>query len=552
MAMRTSRRSDAPTPVDSMNFLFLRRIKFAGCVIALALAGAASSSRAQQAAAATAMPAFDVFEYAIEGNSVLQDIEIERAVTPFLGERKTLTEVERARAALEKAYQDGGYLTVVVTVPEQEVSSGTVVLRVAEGAIDRLRVRGAEYHPASDIKERIPELAEGRVPYFPQMQRELDAINRNPNLKAAPILKPGRAPGTVAVQLDVQDELPLHGSVDLSNRQSANTSALRLSGNARYDNLFRLGHSAALTLQTSPQKTDEVRVAALTYVLPVGRAGDALALYSVVSRSQLASLAGAPGLGLLGNTTILGARYAMPLPGRGGYSHSLSLGLDYKDVKQTTVLLLTGDQTASPVAYWPLVAAYNGAWLGNQRSTFLEASSSIGIRGLFGNRDSDFAARRLGASANFATLRTSLRHSESVARWTLSARIDTQVTSGPLVTNEQFAAGGAESVRGYLESERVGDAALRYSLEARTPRLSPFGSSLGIHLIGFFEGAALRTLEPVFPTPSWRRLRGAGLGMRISAPRGFSVDLDWAHALADGDITRAGDNRFHVRLLWEI
>jgi hemolysin activation/secretion protein len=505
-------------------------------------------------ACAQAATLFDVLEIAVEGNSKLADIDIERAVTPFLGEQKSLRDVEGARAALEKAYQDSGYLSVVVSIPEQEVANGMVTLSVVEGAVDRLRVRGAQYHPASEIRRRLPELAEGNVPYFPQMQRELDAVNRAPNLKATPVLKPGRAPGTVAVQLDVQDELPLHGGIELSNRQSANTTPLRASANVRYDNLFARGHSLALTVQNSPQQADEVRVAAATYVLPLGTGGDALALYSVLSRSKLATLAGAPGLGLLGNTTILGARYAMALRGVGNYSHSLSLGLDYKDVKQTTVLVSSGDQSPSPVAYWPLVAAYNGAWLGAGGSTFVELSSSVGVRGLFGNRDSDFAARRLGAAADFATLRGSLRQVESLARWTLTARLDAQLASGPLVTNEQFAAGGAESVRGYLESERVGDAGTRYAFEARTPGLPLFTADAGwrVNAIGFFEGAALRTLEPVFPTPAWRHLQGAGVGLRMAAPRGFSLDLDWARALKAGDLTRAGDQRFHVRLMWEI
>lgn len=516
--------------------------------------GAAQSTAHARQAAAQGTERFDVLEFVIEGNSALSEAEIERAVTPFLGEGRDAEAVEAARAALEKAYQEAGFLTVVVSIPEQEISDGAVTLRVAEGSVERLRVLGAEYHPASEVRRAVPELAEGKVPWFPQVQRELDAVNRNPNLKATPVLKPGRAPGTVAVQLDVSDELPLHGSIELSNRQSANTSSQRIGMNARYDNLWARGHSLALTLQNSPQKADEVRVAAATYVLPVGKGGDALALYSVVSRSKLATLAGTPGLGLLGNTTILGLRWAMPLRGAGSYSHSLSLGLDYKDVRQTTVVNLSGDQTGSPVTYWPLVVAYNGVWLGQGSSTFLEAASSVGVRGLFGNRDSDFAARRQGASANFATLKLGLRHVESVQRWTVAGKVEGQIASGPLVTNEQFAAGGAESVRGYLESERVGDAALRYALELRTPAWKLAGGDPGLRVTGlaFFEGARLRTLEAVAPTQPWRSLQGAGVGLRIAAPRGFSVDIDWARALTAGDLTREGDTRLHIRALWEI
>jgi len=510
--------------------------------------------RPREVAATDAEPRFDILEFVVEGNSRLNDIIIERAVTPFLGTRKTFADIEAARAALEGKYHDAGYLTVLVGVPQdQDIGDGTVVISVVEGEIERLRVRGAEYTSASGIKARVPELAEGSVPNFTQVQRELDALNRGADLKVTPVLKPGYAPGTVAIALEVEDSLPLHGSLDFSNRQSPNTTSQRLTGNVRYDNLWQLRHSASLTLQTSPQKTDEVRVGALTYVVPVGNDGDALAFYSVVSRSTLASLSGSPGLGLLGNTNIYGARYALPLPGYDKYSHSLSLGIDYKDVQQSVVVSGTPG-VGVPITYAPLVAAYNGGWTGaNQRSYAIEAGGALGLRGLLGNNPAEFNAKRLGASADFAVLRLGARYTEIIQRWSLSAKLDSQFASGPLVTNEAYAAGGAESVRGYLESERIGDAAVRYSVEARSPRLPLTGKlgQLNINALAFFEGARLRTFQPVFPQIAVNWLRSAGVGLRVSGIRGLSLDLDLARALVAGDTTRADTNRMHARLMME-
>jgi hemolysin activation/secretion protein len=121
------------------------------------------------------------------------------------------------------------------------------------------------------------------------------------------------------------------------------------------------------------------------------------------------------------------------------------------------------------------------------------------------------------------------------------------------VSNEQFTAGGAESVRGFLESERVGDSAYRYIFETRSPRL-PLGgkmSSLKINGIAFVEGARLRTFQAVFPQASLNWLRGAGLGLRVSGIRGFSLELDWARALSAGDTTSANDDRVHARFQME-
>jgi len=205
----------------------------------------------------------------------------------------------------------------------------------------------------------------------------------------------------------------------------------------------------------------------------------------------------------------------------------------------------------TPITYAPLVLAYNAGWLGNGRTTTLEAAATHGLRGLFGNRDEEFEAKRSGASASFFALRTGLQHTETIERWALSGKLESQIASGPMVSNEQFSAGGAESVRGYLEGERVGDAALRWTFELRTPALAMGeGSSLRLNGIAFYEGARLRTLQPVAPQPDHYLLRGTGVGLRLAANAGLSLDLDWARALDDADITRAGDTRIHARLLW--
>src|SRR5262245_691481 len=61
-----------------------------------------------------AEPAFDIWEYEIDGNSVLSVEDIERAVQPYLGPGQSMKAVEAARLALEAVYQQAGYLTVLV------------------------------------------------------------------------------------------------------------------------------------------------------------------------------------------------------------------------------------------------------------------------------------------------------------------------------------------------------------------------------------------------------------------------------------------------------
>lgn len=539
-------------PLRSLTFSRHRALAL-GVMSVLCVPSAWANTLAAQseAAAASTLPSFSVFEYAVDGNSLLPDGAIENAVSPFMGEGKTLRDVESARAALEKAYHDAGYLTVLVSIPEQSVDTGEVALHVVEATIDRLKIKGAEYTLPSEIRARVPELAEGKVPNFNTMQTQLTALNRVADAKVTPILRAGREPGTVEVQLDVEDQLPLHGSVEYSNRQTPNTTAQRLSASMRYDNLWQRRHSFGLTAQVAPQRTSDVSVLAGTYVLPVDDKGDSLTLYAVHSRSQFATLAGAPGLGLLGSSDTLGARVSVPLNSTADYTQSFSIGLDYKDIKQT--LIATGGVGSnSPITYAPLVASYTANLFGQNRSSTVDLSATSGLRGFLGNNDAKFNAKRAGAAANFLALRAGLQHTESISRWALYGKLDMQLSSTLLVPTEQFVAGGAESVRGYLEGERAGDSGLRASMELRTPSMS-FGSQSALWRVSglaFLDVARLSIRQAVFPQAATQRLSGTGFGVRLTAPRGFSIEMDAARALLDGDLTRAGKTRIHARTLW--
>ena len=494
---------------------------------------------------------FNVYEYVVDGNSLLDEGAIAASMAPFLGESKSLKDVEGARAALEKTYHDAGYLTVLVAIPEQSVDGGAVALHVVEAGIDKLRIKGAQYTLPSAIRAQVPELAEGKVPNFNKVQEQLSAVNRNGNVRVTPILRAGTVPGTVEVQLDAEDQLPLHGSVDVSNRQTPNTTATRVGASLRYDNLWQRGHSFGMTLQTAPQRPTDARVLAANYMVPVSASGAALMVTALHSRSEFASLANSPGLGALGNSDIVGLRYSVPLGASTTFSHSLTAGLDHKRVGQSlTVNGSPGKDSA--IHYSPVVASYMARASDARGSTAVDLNLSAGLRSVLNNRDEAFNASRPGASASFLAVRATLARTQMLGNWSVFGRLDGQLASGSLVSSEQYSAGGAESVRGYLESERSADSGARLNLELRSPSYRPFGPSSDWAMTGlvFFDMARLSIHRPTAPQTAHSNLRGAGVGMRLSTPHGGALELDAAHPLVDGDLTRAGDNRIHARAVW--
>ena len=203
---------------------------------------------------------FDILEFQVEGNTKLSNLQIETAVYPQMGDKKTIADVEKAREALEKAYHSAGYLTVLVDIPEQDVDKKTVKLHVTEGKVGHLRVKDARYFTLGRIKELAPSVQEGEVPHFPTVQADIARLNRTSDKRVTPVMKAGKVFGTVDVDLKVEDSLPVHASLELNDKYSQDTTRLRLSGMVRYDNLWQREHSLSLNLLTSlPLQKIQVR-----------------------------------------------------------------------------------------------------------------------------------------------------------------------------------------------------------------------------------------------------------------------------------------------------
>jgi hemolysin activation/secretion protein len=506
----------------------------------------------RQAQQAAPQPGFNVWEFRVTGNTLLEKKLIERTVYPLLGEQRNIDTVEEARSALEAQYRKAGYPTVLVDIPEQDVRGGIVKLAVTEGRIDRLRITGSRYYSLGRIRSGVPGLAPGNVPKLSELQAELGRLaEQSQDRKITPVMRAGRTPGTLEVELKVEDKLPLHGSLEINGRNSANTSRSRLSGSLRYDNLWQRFHSASVQFQTAPENTDEVQVLAGTYVFPVGDSRSRIALYGVKSESE-SEVASAGALAVLGKGTIVGARVVNPLSPLDNYFHSFISGADYKDFDENVVL--TGADTfATPISYMPFTLRYEGGWRDGEKFTSFGVGLDFALRNV-GSDQQEFENKRIYSKSNYAILSGKFETLRPLGNgMQVFARLKGQLANSPLISNEQFSAGGAESVRGYYESQRLGDDGISGTLELRSPQLAADDSKLfrELRFHGFLDAARLRVREALPGTPERYELAGAGAGVRFHALHHIQGALDFAYPLIAADPVDKGDLRVDFTLGYE-
>lgn len=507
---------------------------------------------------------FEIKGFMVEGNTILpsQPLEVEpdsplanlptiqSELERFAGPGKTVAEIEEARASLEKTYHDLGYPTVLVNIPEQTIDDGFVKLEVVESTIRRIRITGNRYYTMENILEDLPSIREGKVIYLPHLQEELSVVNSNPDLRVEPLLTPGKTFGTVDVELKVKDRKPLHASLELNNRASTGTTALRLNGVVSYENLWQKKHSASVQFQTSPQKVDEVQVLAASYILPTPWRDDhRLAFYSVWSDSNTAF---GEGFQMIGSGFIFGARYVMPLASYNLFSHNVSIGADYKSFEETASFF--DENLFTPITYLPLNVSYNASLTDKGGVTSLSTSLNMAFRGLVSDQ-SEFEVKRYRASADYIYLRAGAERLQKLPwKSNLFVKVDGQLTDQPLISNEQYTAGGVESVRGYKESSSAGDNAIHSTVELSGPNLAefiPYDSPVPYDMTPylFFDAACLAVLDPLSDQEGNFTLMGTGLGLRGTITENYDYRMDLAWALKDqGDEVEAGDFMFNFLL----
>ena len=84
-----------------------------------------------------AVPRFEIKQFRVEGNTLLDAARMEKLLAPFTGKDRDFGTVQEAIDALENAYRRLGYSTVAVALPEQEMESGIVRVKVTENRIGK-------------------------------------------------------------------------------------------------------------------------------------------------------------------------------------------------------------------------------------------------------------------------------------------------------------------------------------------------------------------------------------------------------------------------------
>jgi hemolysin activation/secretion protein len=366
----------------------------------------------------------------------------------------------------------------------------------------------------------------------------------HPDREVKAVIVPGQEVGTSDLLLDVKDQRPIHVGGEINNFGTELTGRERYNVNVRHTNLLGVDDIFASRVQFG----EEVFGIGLQHVLPVGpygtQAGWTFNYTDVNVGGDFSAL------------DIAGEAYT----GSVFFSHPLRDG-DHIDITGTASAeskSIYNTVLGAPSSEDQLRMLHAGANLDiidRYGRSFIVNDLTFGTPWLDASDKNDPTLSRRGAGASFFKYDASFNRIHPVYDQTyLYMKGSAQVTADKLVSAEQYDIGGAYSVRGYPQSDYLGDSGFGGSLELRIPwfflphetKVPHTNVALWdrIHFIGFVDGAYATLRSPTVGEDRSKNYAGAGGGLRIDLPNNFLARLEWAAPVGD-DPTDGSNGQFY-------
>jgi hemolysin activation/secretion protein len=464
-----------------------------------------------------------VSKFQIIGNTIFSQQQLNKVTAPFINRPLSFDELFQARSAITKLYTERGYVNSGAYIPPQELQNGIVTIQVLEGELEEIDITGTNRLNPNYIRSRLIKGAKKPVNVDSLLQA-LQLLRLNPLIKSVSAeLSAGIRPGTSHLDVEIKEADPFTLFTQLDNSRSPSVGTNRRSFGFTHENLLGLGDR----INASYTNTDGSDGFDLSYAVPVNALDGKVSFVFGTNSNNVIEEPFNP-LDIESESRYYELGFRQPLilkPGK-----EFALGIRFSRQESETSLLGTpfalslgadeeGHTRISAVRFFQ-------EWVNrNEKQVFAARSQfSVGLD-LF------------NATINKDTPDSTFFAWQGQTQWVrrldedflLVLRGNLQLSSGALVSLEQFRLGGIDSVRGYRQDLLLGDNGLFTSAEIRIPIIRFSSIDAVVQLTPFFDlGTVWNSDELKIDNEI---LSSIGFGLNFS-PSGllrdrFSARLDW-------------------------
>ena len=440
-----------------------------------------------------------VKEIRLTGNTVFTTEELQETIAPYKNRVVSSSELEDLRVALTRYYIDRGYLNSGAVLPDQKVVDGTVDMVIVEGRLTEIEITGNDHLNDNYVKDRL-NLGAGPPLNVNELQEQIQIILESPVIETInSALRPGDRPGEASLTAQVKEGPRFQFIPLIDNRLNPTLGEARVVLPVYVYDLTGYGDVFTGSVGLAEGLTDSF----LNWSVPLNAHDTTLSLFAINSDADIVN-GSFQSLDIENKTSTFGFRVSHPFYRTPSHKFHMALGLDLR----TSESRLLGQG----FAFTPGVPPDGIVDL-----SIIRFSQDWSNRGL----NQVLAARSLssfGIDAFDATINSGDVPSGEFIAWLgqfqwaslfgadlgqLIFRTNVQYTNDPLFSMEQFAVGGALSVRGYRQNFIVRDTGYNASLEYRYPLMKDASGRSSLALAPFIDAGGGNNNElPNGPNPN--------------------------------------------------
>lgn len=481
--------------------------------------------------------------FRFSGETIVPEKELFKLIAAQTGRELTLTDLDNLAARITQYLRRKGYPVAGAYIPAQHVKDGIVAIAVVPGKYGEIKLNNAARLDNARLRRMSDALKPGAIITQKSLERVLLLLNDLAGVSARATLRPGQAPGTADLCIDVADSAPVNGNINADNRGSRYTGQYRGDLGLTLNNLTRNGDGLNLGGLTSGDKLANINCG---YGIPLGADGLRFDLnYSTVHYTLGEDFAS---LDATGRADVYHAGWRYPLIRGRTFNLYGAIGWDTKQLRDEIASAATTTPRRSDL--WDI--GLSGDWTGGGGANafgFAYYGGNLGINDAAATATDAAGANTAGYFHKY-TLDYSRR--QYLGRGLeLNLQFGGQLTDKNLDSSEKFTLGGGDGLRAYPQGEAAGDEGYRLTAEVqwRIPRWST--DHRAIHMAFFSDyGYAVLNKIPWDGAANSRSLWDAGLGFIWTVTSGFYLRCDYAWKIgsesARSDTDQAG--RFWLRM----
>ncbi len=496
-----------------------------------------------------ALKEFFVKEIKLEGSQQISLKELQPILAKFENKKLNLAKLRAIAKNITQYYRLKGFVTSRAFVPPQNVENEIVTIKIVEGKMGKAIITGNKYFKTDWLLQYLT-IKPGDILAYDKLSEDLTRMNRNADRQVKAALAAGEVPETSDIILNVEEKYPAHFGYTFDNHGTRLSGLLRQGIEFRHSNL--LGRDDTLYNVVNISEHGDFVGEAMNYIYPLSPTAGRLILSYAYSDVELGKELRP--LNVKGGANIWGIGYLQPLADKTNWSLDLDSGFDMKEIWSTVNGQDNSRDHLRVVHFGPNLLVRDSWGTTTLKNDFVFGIPSF----LGGNVKVDSRSNHPGAGGQFFVDNIDLNRAQKFF-WdsVVLARFQTQLTKYPLVSSQEFRAGGFDTVRGYGEGDSLGDYGFLQSTEWHIPPYFipkdykvPWQKQTfweAVQFVGFADTSVVYLRHAGLNQSANRKLIGVGGGLRVNLTDSVSAQIDWAWPIGDKPVDGPGP-RLHFGL----